>query len=401
MSSFGIRKSTNYIVSSASYSNYVIDPSSNWTFNANNIYNNNIGNVGIGTSTPGAILDVNGQAIIRTPIVKIGSNAGLNNAVIGNIAIGNLAGNNIISSSSINIGTSSGGTGQSNNCISIGTNAGACNLGNRGITNNAIAIGGSAGQTGLGGRGVCIGNSAGSLNAAPGCINIGQQAGQSNQQGENCIAIGRNCADVNQGGNSIAFGACNVRNNFTANSIAFGVSSVVQNASNIMFNATGSAMTSDTSSALFVKPISSIADVSTNFLVYNPTSGKVSYNTSSVKSFIIDHPLENDKYLVHACLEGPEAGVYYRGESEITNNEFVEIELPSYTSVFYNFTVHVSPVESFNNLYASRVDNGKFKIFGINGKVSWTVFATRQEIDVEPLKSNVNVNGQGPYKYIE
>ena len=35
------------------------------------------------------------------------------------------------------------------------------------------------------------------------------------------------------------------------------------------------------------------------------------------KTFIIDHPIDKNKYLVHGCLEGPEFGVYYRGKSEI------------------------------------------------------------------------------------
>jgi len=48
----------------------------------------------------------------------------------------------------------------------------------------------------------------------------------------------------------------------------------------------------------------------------------------AAKSFIIDHPKEPEtKHLVHVCLEGPEAGVYYRGKGEITNNETVEISL--------------------------------------------------------------------------
>ena len=28
------------------------------------------------------------------------------------------------------------------------------------------------------------------------------------------------------------------------------------------------------------------------------------------KTFIIEHPQDTEKYLIHACLEGPEVGVY-------------------------------------------------------------------------------------------
>jgi hypothetical protein len=38
------------------------------------------------------------------------------------------------------------------------------------------------------------------------------------------------------------------------------------------------------------------------------------------KTFIIEHPIDTSKYLIHACLEGPEAGVYYRGKATIDNN---------------------------------------------------------------------------------
>jgi hypothetical protein len=45
---------------------------------------------------------------------------------------------------------------------------------------------------------------------------------------------------------------------------------------------------------------------------FNEYNNSLLYNTS--KTFIIDHPIKKDKYLVHACVEGPETGVYYRGK---------------------------------------------------------------------------------------
>ena len=36
------------------------------------------------------------------------------------------------------------------------------------------------------------------------------------------------------------------------------------------------------------------------------------------KSFVIDHPLHEDKYLMHATLEGPEGGIFYRGTADCT-----------------------------------------------------------------------------------
>ena len=116
------------------------------------------------------------------------------------------------------------------------------------------------------------------------------------------------------------------------------------------------------------------------------------------KTFIIEHPIENERYLVHACLEGPEAGVYYRGESKITNNEYVEILLPEYTKVFSNFTVHITP-QSRNLLYASKVVDSKFRVYGDNGEFYWLVHALRNKIKVEPLKTETRIRGEGPYMY--
>ena len=41
--------------------------------------------------------------------------------------------------------------------------------------------------------------------------------------------------------------------------------------------------------------------------------------------------LDPEKYLVHACLEGPEAGVYYRGKGKLDNFK-TEIKLPDYAT---------------------------------------------------------------------
>ena len=106
--------------------------------------------------------------------------------------------------------------------------------------------------------------------------------------------------------------------------------------------------------------------------------------------------------MVHACLEGPEAGVYYRGKSEILNGSSVEIELPSYVESFSNFTVQITPI--YNNgipvICSSEVENNKFTVYGSNCKFFWNVCAQRQSINVEPLKSETEVKGDGPYKYI-
>ena len=121
------------------------------------------------------------------------------------------------------------------------------------------------------------------------------------------------------------------------------------------------------------------------------------------KTFIIEHPTNENKYLVHACLEGPEAGVYYRGKGEITNNESVEVALPHYVDKFaYDFTVQVTPIygNKIVTLNASEVENNTFRVYGENAKFHWVVYGSRQEVNVEPNKADVNVKGDGPYLYI-
>lgn len=121
------------------------------------------------------------------------------------------------------------------------------------------------------------------------------------------------------------------------------------------------------------------------------------------KSFIIEHPLDSEKYLVHTCLEGPEAGVYYRGIGRISNNNDVEIELPQYVSALaFDFTVNLTPVYDGTQhlLSTSLVENNKFKVYGKNCDFFWTVFGKRFDVTVEPDKNSVDVKGDGPYLYI-
>jgi hypothetical protein len=140
----------------------------------------------------------------------------------------------------------------------------------------------------------------------------------------------------------------------------------------------------------------------TNGVAYDAVNSQLVYY--SEKSFIIDHPLDENKYLVHICLEGPEAGVYYRGIGEIINNESTTIELPDYVEALaYNFTINLTPIYNGNmnsSLQATIVENNKFSVYGTNTKFYWIVYGTRCNINTEPNKSDVEVKGSGPYKWI-
>jgi hypothetical protein len=56
-----------------------------------------------------------------------------------------------------------------------------------------------------------------------------------------------------------------------------------------------------------------------------------------------------------------------------------------------------TPSTTYN---VSEVINNKFQVFGENGKFFWIAHGKRQSIDVEPFKKNIQINGDGPYKWI-
>jgi hypothetical protein len=126
------------------------------------------------------------------------------------------------------------------------------------------------------------------------------------------------------------------------------------------------------------------------------------YNTT--KTFVIEHPIDEEKYLVHACLEGPEAGVYYRGCDKIENNVSVCIDLPEYVSkLATEFTVQITPIYDGKNVKqynTSKVEKGQFRVYGENGEFYWFVYGKRQSILVEADKNKTEVKGDGPYKWI-
>lgn len=131
---------------------------------------------------------------------------------------------------------------------------------------------------------------------------------------------------------------------------------------------------------------------------------------TSTKTFVIDHPLDKARHLVHACLEGPEAGVYYRGTGRLAAGR-ATVKLPDYFEELTEpetRTVHVSPVLSrgqrdFTAVAAGEIEANRFRVRGEGSQhFAWTVFAERRDtpVFVEPRKNEVSVRGDGPYTYI-
>lgn len=123
--------------------------------------------------------------------------------------------------------------------------------------------------------------------------------------------------------------------------------------------------------------------------------------TGDHKQFRIDHPLDpENKHLVHACLEGPEVGVYYRGETRLVDGR-AEIELPDYFEALTRGegrTVTLTPkfagAEPISMLAASEVRDARVAVRAIdeNNPIQgffWEVKAVRADLDVldtEPPK---------------
>lgn len=131
------------------------------------------------------------------------------------------------------------------------------------------------------------------------------------------------------------------------------------------------------------------------------------------KTFVINHPQNQSKYLIHGTLEGPEAAVYYRGTGQLVNGK-TEITLPDYFEALTRQegrTIILTNLNGFDRLMIQKIErdkirNGKFIVVSDNPdscqEFDWEVKAVRQDVlplVVEPDKKDLEVKGYGPYTY--
>lgn len=131
------------------------------------------------------------------------------------------------------------------------------------------------------------------------------------------------------------------------------------------------------------------------------------------KTFVIDHPLDSGKYLVHATLEGPEAAVFYRGTSQLAGGRS-EICLPDYADELTDpdsWTVQLTNISGFDRLAIERVDGrcvhkGRFVVAaedpGSTQEFGWEAKGTRRDqgpLDAEPARHGIDVHAIGPYTF--
>lgn len=104
----------------------------------------------------------------------------------------------------------------------------------------------------------------------------------------------------------------------------------------------------------------------------------------TTKKFDIPHPTKSNHRLAHVCLEGPEAGVYYRGRLKDKNI----IELPEYWKGLVDaetITVNLTPHGSYQELFVKSIEWGS-RITVMNNAggpidCSYVVYGERKDIN--------------------
>ncbi len=100
------------------------------------------------------------------------------------------------------------------------------------------------------------------------------------------------------------------------------------------------------------------------------------------KSFVIDHPTKSGMKLRYGSLEGPENGVYVRGE---LNNSNI-IEVPDHWLGLVHpdtYTVHLTPIGRYAQLYVQKIENYNVYIADSNMNpihCYYSVWAERKDI---------------------
>jgi len=100
------------------------------------------------------------------------------------------------------------------------------------------------------------------------------------------------------------------------------------------------------------------------------------------KSFVIDHPTKPGKKLRYGSLEGPENGVYVRGELKDSNI----IQTPDHWEGLVHtdsFTVTLTPIGRFSHLYVEKIED--YKVFIADAYMNpihcyYTIWAERKDI---------------------
>ncbi len=137
-------------------------------------------------------------------------------------------------------------------------------------------------------------------------------------------------------------------------------------------------------------------------------------NSQVSKTFIIDHPIDPSRYLVHAGIEGPANRVFYRGKTTLKHGQAF-ITLPDYfegLTLERGRAVFLQNMSGFDKVAVKtqdgqRIKDGVLHIISQDkhsqSTVSWEVSAIRKDVPeliVAPRVDEVEVLGVGPYRYV-
>ena len=312
-----------------------------------NIFDGSAGKVGIGTTAPGATLDVNGTAVIR-------SNATVN---------GTLGSGPITATSS-----SSGGTG-------VYANAGSSGGSNGVIASGATGVAGYATVAG----GIAVYGNAGNSTASNGVVGYGATgvAGNSTITGS-YGTYGSGSTGV--WGNSTGTGA---------NVGVLGLGSTGVSGSGDAFGVLGQSSSSSGSGGGFSNSSSGDA-----LFTYNQSGGYAAFFDGDVDvdgnlskaggSFKIDDPLDPaNKYLYHSFVESPDMMNIYNGNATTDGQGSAVVQLPEwFETLNRDFRYQLTTIGQFSQaIVASKVANHQFtiKTDKPNVEVSWQVTGIRQD----------------------
>lgn len=148
----------------------------------------------------------------------------------------------------------------------------------------------------------------------------------------------------------------------------------------------------------------------TGEVLFRDTGATYGYNTTSsiyisggefyadVKHFRIQHPSEENKYLVYSSVESPFNGVQLNGYEKITTIPHI-VNLPEYLNkLIYseNVNIQITPYKQYANYYIEEIDidNNLFKVSiqdydNKDYEFFWILTGERKDIDrlvIEQLK---------------
>lgn len=145
--------------------------------------------------------------------------------------------------------------------------------------------------------------------------------------------------------------------------------------------------------SIFNAPVTINAGLSVTGLIFcgdinaasvSATFGAFASVAAPFKQFDIPHPNKPGMRLKHACIEGPEIGVYYRGKL-INENKII---LPDYWENLVDvetITVNLTPHKVYQELYVKNIAWGKYVniVNNLGGPIecSYIVYAERKDVN--------------------